>query len=37
MALSSIGAVVHNKSMESCFTILLTSKCDNSLNDNVLY
>ena len=37
MALSSIGVVVHNKSIEFCFAILLTGKCDNSLNDNVLY
>ena len=36
MALSSIGAIVHNKSMESCFVILLTGKCDKLLNDNVL-
>ena len=36
MALSSIGAIVHNKSIEFRFAILLTGKCDNSLNDNIL-
>ena len=36
MALSSIGAVVHNNRTDSCLAILLIGKCVSSLKESVL-